>query len=291
MGTNSYHEFDGSVVKILSCSNCNANCRHCYISFKGNYTRELLTEVVNSLIQKYEVRINGTEPLLHREYLECIKKTMQHLVLTNGLVFRNNLDYIDELKDYDIDTIGISYHFDFHDDISPVSKLYLEDLFREIIKRGVNVQVMTTITSSNYDKVLDYCKWCHDMGIQKIRFTNFMLQGHAVDLDRDLVLSDEQRYKFFEEIELARSIYPKEVLEIQRCGSFGRNPNAKKEFFCGGGRESIVLTPDLKAYPCLFFAKEGNEIGFYQDGKIFIDDGFVPEEKECSAIKRLNKVI
>lgn len=290
MNKENYHIFDGRIVKILTCSNCNINCKHCYISFKGNFSEEKLIEVVDSLTDDFEIRINGTEPLLHREYLQCLKKAKQSMILTNGLVFKDNYDYIDELKQYNIDTIGISYHFDFHDDISVVSKKYLEKLFSEIISRGMDVQIMATITSKNYDKVIEYCKYCENLGIRKIRFTNFMLQGNATLLEKSLILTDDERQKYFKYIDDARNIYPKELLRIQRCGSFGRNIDAKKEFDCGGGYDSVVLTPDLKAYPCLFLSKPGNEIGFYENGKIYISDDFVPNKNDCSAILKLNRV-
>ena len=151
--SSTYHLFEGEVVKIASCSDCNTKCKHCYVSYKGNFDGEKLIEVVKALSPRFEVRINGTEPLLHEEYLNALKIARQSLVLTNGKVFENNYDYISKLLDYNIKTIGISYHFDIHDSISMISKDYLDGLFQEIIKRGLNVQIMTTLTSSNYKKV------------------------------------------------------------------------------------------------------------------------------------------
>lgn len=289
MSDNQYHIYTGKVVKILSCSNCNANCSHCYISFKGNFSEQQLNEVVNSLIERYEVRINGSEPLLHKEYLEALKKTRQQLILTNGLVFKNNYEYISELLNYGINTIGISYHFDLHDSISPVKKDYLDQLFQEIIQRGMNVQIMTTITSQTYQNIPAYCEYCYDNNIKKIRFTNFINQGNATNLDKRLILTDEERQHFFDIIDQTRSIYPKEILEIQRCGSFGKNESSSKPFVCDAGINSVVMTPDLKIYPCLFFSKPGNEIGYYHDGNIYIDNNYTHDQKECMAVLKLNK--
>lgn len=284
-----YHLYTGKIVKILSCSNCNANCKHCYISFNGNFSAQQLTEVVNNLIERHEVRINGTEPLLHKEYLEALKKTRQQLILTNGLVFRNNYEYISELLNYNINTIGISYHFDIHDSISPVNREYLDVLFQEIIKRGLEVQIMTTITSQNYQNILKYCEYCYNHNIRKIRFTNFINQGNATKLDENLILDDKERQTFFQTIDEARNIYPKNILEIQRCGSFGKNESSDKTFKCDAGINSVVMTPDLKVYPCLFFAKPGNEIGYYQDGQIYISNNYENDETQCKALLKLNR--
>lgn len=290
MNANEYHVFDGKVVKILTCSNCNVNCKHCYISFNGNFSKEKLDEIVDKLSQKFEVIINGSEPLLHREYLDCFKKTKQELVLTNGLVFKDNYDYIDELKNYGITRIGISYHFDFHDDVSPVKKEYLDKLFKIIIDKGLDVQIMTTITSQNYRKIEEYCKYCEDMGIRFIRFTNLIVQGRASELDKKLIMSYDDLNEFFSIIDKMRTIYSKEKLKIMRCGSFGKNENSEKEFICGGGINSVVLTPNLNVYPCLFFSKPGNEIGYYEDGNIYINNQFSQEQNDCTAIKVLNRI-
>lgn len=222
MYKDNYHIFHGKTVKMLTCSDCNIRCKHCYISFKGNFDGEELAHIVDNLSNEFEVRINGTEPLLHKEYLQSIKKVHQTMVLTNGLVFKDNYSYIDELKIYGIDTIGISYHFDFHDDISSVKKKYLEKLFVIIISKGLDIRIMSTITSKNYKKVLEYCEFCKNLGIRKIRFTNFMLQGNATNLEKSLILTDAERQEFFEIIDKARSFYPIETLKITRCDHLAR---------------------------------------------------------------------
>lgn len=289
MSKEGYHLYDGKVIKILSCSECNVKCKHCYISFKGSLSGCDLYDMVNKLADDHEIRINGSEPLLHKEYLESLKRAKQKLILTNGLVFKDNYDYIDELKDIGIKRIGISYHFDIHDSISLVSKEYLDNLFKEIIKRGLDVQVMTTITSENYKMIPEYCDYCFKNGIKIIRFTNFISQGNAKEMDDNLILSDEERNDFFRIIDDMRSIYPKDILEIQRCGSFGNDINGCKEFCCDAGFGSVVITPDYSVYPCLFFAKKGNEIGYYEDGNIYISDDYKNDRTECMAIKKLNK--
>jgi len=289
MDNNTYHIYEGEKVIIMSCSDCNVKCKHCYVSFKGNFTREKLLEVVNSLSERYKVGINGTEPLLHKEYLDAIKMVHQKRVLTNGLVFKDNYDYISELKEYGIDMFGISYHFDFHDSISIVSRDYLDKLFQEIIKRGVKVQVMTTITSNNYKKVPEYCEYCYNNGICSIRFTNFLRQGNANNLDEKLVLSDEERYEFFNIIDEMRDKYPLDKLIIKRCGSFGNNPYGKKNLVCPAGTDLAVITPDLQVYPCIFLAKPGNEIGFYKNGNIYISDNYTHDSSECKTLMKVNK--
>lgn len=176
----------------MSCSDCNTHCEHCYISYKGNFQTEQLEEVIDNLLPKYNLKINGTEPLIHPEFLPFIKKINQKTVLTNGLVFKDNYDYIDQLKTYGIENIAISYHFELHDLISKVDKSYLENLFKIIIDKGLNVVIMTTLSSVNYKNLEEYCEFCKTNNIHSIRFTNYLRQGSAKNMNDKNILSQQQ---------------------------------------------------------------------------------------------------
>lgn len=280
-----YKEFDGNLVKIMSCSNCNTRCKHCYISYKGSFLPNELLDIVRVLKKNYKIKINGTEPLLTPEYLESFSEAGEEIVLTNGLVFKDNYDYLDDIRNAGIKRVCISYHFELHDLISTVDKEYLRNLFPIVRRRGLNLEIMTTISSLNYNKVLEYCEKALKMGANFIHFTNYMVQGNAKNIDDGLVLSDEQRKVFFRQIMEARDRYSKDVLTITRCGTFDKNPFEKDggKFRCLAYNEMVVLTPELKVYPCNFQASPGNEIGFYKDGKIFVRDDLKFDSKECSS--------
>ncbi len=283
-----FKEFEGKIVKIMSCSNCNTKCSHCYISYQGNFKPDELLKTVKQLKKKYKVKINGTEPLLTPAYLDSYKEAEEEIILTNGLVFQNNEQLLQKIKEANLKRVCISYHFDLHDLISKVDKEYVKTLFPLVRSYGLNVEVMTTISSVNYQKVVEYCDQAVQMGANYIHFTNYMFQGSAKNGEKSLVLTQEQRTEFFKGLKKAREKYPKEVLTITRCGSFDKNPledNGGK-FRCLAYNEMVVLTPELKVYPCNFMASPGNEVGFYKDGKIYVDDSFVFNPKECASFCR-----
>lgn len=286
-----YVKYTGKMVTIMSCSDCNVRCKHCYISYKGNFQAQELNEMVNTLKKRYEVRINGAEPLIHKDFLEAYKSSGQYGPLTNGLVFKNNLEYLDQIKSVGMRELYISYHFDFHDDVSLVPKDYLEQLFKEIKARGLNFVIMCTLTSKNYNKIEEYCDKAYHLGASAIKFTNFLKQGNATGMDNNLVLSEKDLKEFFRLIHNVRQKYDKEVFEIKRCGSFGPELyREKNNFKCVAGINNLCITPDKKVYPCVFLAKPGYEIGYYKDGEIFISSEFVNDSKKCLAHDILNKI-
>lgn len=284
------HIFDGTMVKIMACADCNTKCEHCYISYKGNIDKKTLEEIIKNLKGRYQIKINGTEPLLHHEYLPSLKRLNQRTVMTNGLVFKNNYEYLDILKDMGIKNIAVSYHFELHNIISKVDKTYLESLFKEINKRGLTVTVMTTLSTTNYKNIEKYCEFCYKNNIRGIRFTNYLKQGNATNLDDNLVLSNHQIRYIFNKIKEIRNKYDVNDLRILRCGSFGNDNYKESNFKCPAGIESVILTPNLKIYACLFLAEIGREIGYYKDGNIYIYDDFEPHAKYCSAKRILNNV-
>lgn len=46
-------EYTGKQVTIMSCSDCNANCEHCYISYSGNMSGEDLVKMCQAFKNVY----------------------------------------------------------------------------------------------------------------------------------------------------------------------------------------------------------------------------------------------
>ena len=281
--------YDGKIVNIMSCTKCNANCEHCYISYSGNLDGDELYDMVLKLKDKYEIYINGSEPLINREYLKSYALSSYSSPITNGLVFYNNFAYIDTLKNYGIDNLRISYHFDMHEQISPVPKKFLEQLFKEIKKRNVKLTIMCSLSKINYQNLEQYCEMAKNFGADAIKFTNFISQGKAKEMDKSLFLDKYDYDIFFELLHKARSKYDKKVLEIQRCGSFGEDTYGMSNFICDAGIDFVCITPDKKVYPCIFFCQAGNEIGYYNDGNIYITNEFKNAHTKCLAKEKYNK--
>lgn len=277
-------EYKGKKVIVMCCSCCNLNCEHCYISYEGNRTPEDLLDVVTNLKDKYEIALNGAEVLTNPGYLKAYRELNQKYILSNGLAVSRNPEMVDTLRSHGIESISISYHFGIHDQISLISSKELEETFKMLREKGFNFRLMTTITTQNYHMIEEMCDKAYELGAKGIYFTNFMLQGNALNIeDRNLILNQEQINYFFKQIMRCRDKYDKEELLIERDAGFGKNElSTHDNFKCPSICDLVVLTPDNNIYPCIFLAKPGNEIGIYKDGKIYID------EKLLSTVHRYN---
>lgn len=264
------NEYKGKNIIILCCTSCNVKCKHCYINYKGDIEGNKLKDMINIFKSKYQIMINGSEPILHKEYLESYKANNQEYILTNGLALMKDKSLMLELKKNNIQKISISYHFDMHEKISEIKKEKIELLVKELSDNGFDVRLLTTISNLNYMNVLKHCDKAHDMGAKAIKFTNYIKQGEAKKNNEiNYSLSEKEIVVFFEKLNEARSKYKKEELLIQRCGSFGPS-KLNDNFICPAVNDNVVLTPNGDVYPCIFLIDEKYKIGYY-DKKIYVD--------------------
>ena len=286
-----YVEYLGQRLIILISSKCNTKCKHCYISYEGSRDPNELFEMINLLKDKYIIELNGAEILTNLGYLKSYKLLGQHFLISNGKAILDNPLTIEKLKENEITTVSLSYHFGIQDKISAVSFYYLNQIIDTLHRNDIEVRLMTTINSDNYNSILNMCDNALLLGARAIKFTNYISQGNALNLDDNNKLTNYQKKIFFEQLDIARQIYDKYDLLIERCGTFGKNSNLQKDHFqCVCIENSVVLTPDNNIYPCIFLAKPGYEIGKYVNGKILLLKDLHIDNDKCLSDEVCNKV-
>lgn len=277
-------EYKGKQVTIMACSDCNARCKHCYISYSGNLTGKQLVEICNNLKNKYKIILNGTELLIHNDYIEALKLSDQKRILTNGIIIYQDSSILDMIKTTGIQNIAMSYHFG--SSVSDVPHHIVEKAIKKILNSGLNPELMCTITTENYNR-LDYiCKKVKELDVGTIRLFNCLNAGRCKCSD-DMSLDDSQLREFFNELERVRSNYDINELSIKRNGTFGSSQNCKS-FNCIAGIDEVIITPDSNVYPCIYLARKGFEIGKYIDGKIYLDKLIENDGTKCLAREYYN---
>lgn len=123
------------------------------------------------------------------------------------------------------------------------------------------------------------------MGSRWKKIANLFQAGRARKAFSNSILSDSQIELFLSDVDHVRELFPKDKFLIRRCGAFG--PGHSRHFFCPAKSNQVVITPDLRVYPCIFLTQAGFDIGYVRNGRILIDyekfDG-----KICEAKERLN---
>lgn len=285
------YEYQGKNVIIMLCSKCNINCKHCYIKYDGNFSPKELKKIFDKIKNKHFIILNGAEPILFPEYYKLYKENSQSRILTNGLALMRNPDLYDVLKENGITEIALSYHFGIQDDISTVKSSMLDVLIGSLAENEFQVKLMTTVSSDNYKMILVMCNKAYELGAKTIKFTNYIYQGNAQKNDFKKVLSQEQIDEVLSEIDYCRSLYKKEKLKIERCGTFGPKLTESNKFECLACKNMVVITPDLNVYQCVFDIDKGNEIGKVIDGKIMINDEYKLLDKSyCKVLKKYNGI-
>ena len=153
--------------------------------------------------------------------------------------------------------------------LSKVNKDMLKNTIDLIVSKGLSVKLMVTITKDNYLLLNEICERVINLGVHNLKFTNCLKAGNATNLSNNF-LTQEQINEFLELLKVQRHKYPRELLNIERCGTFGKNPY-NSNFSCIAGTDIVAITPDLKVYPCNFLARAGFEIGYVSsDNKVII---------------------
>lgn len=282
-------KFSGENVTIMSCSDCNTRCKHCYVSYKGNIDGDVLYDMCNKLKDKYQLNINGTEVLLHRDYFKTYDLIGQKRLLSNGIIINKDDSIIEDIKNSSIEMIAMSYHFIIHEGISSVSQKMLRENILKLQENDIKVELMCTITKDNYDKVLEICENVANIGVKKVRFTNFLNIGNVINLDDSNILGDEQKNTFFENLNKVRSIYNKEQLLTKQCGSFEYDVSHKCNFKCPAGINKVVIASDMNVYPCIYMVKPEYKIGKYVNGEFLIEQELCHDGMSCLVNDCYNK--
>lgn len=286
-------EYEGKEVVLMACSSCNIKrCEHCYISYNGDRKPENLFELSSILNEKYNVYINGAEVLYNKKYFDSYPVVNQNWMLTNGYAIYNNPLILDFLKERGIKIVEMSYHFGIQDQISVMSNNMLEKIVEYLKEKNMQIKILVTINSTNYNMLDEMCQKAIELGAYGIEFTNFLKQGKAIEMDSDNILSEEQISIFFEQLRYVRNKYSIDNLVIDRSGMFGKdNNNPKCHFSCPAGKDLVVITPDNNVYPCLFLAKPGYEIGKYDENtkKVLLDYIIDNDGNHCLAYEICNK--
>lgn len=110
-------------------------------------------------------------------------------------------------------------------------------------------------------------------------------------MDFKKVLNPKRIDGILSEIDFCRSLYEKEDLKIECCGTFVFKVAKSYKFKCLDFNNMTVVIPDLNVYQFVFDIDNENKIGKVIDGKMMIGDEYKSLDKSyCKVLKKYNGI-
>lgn len=256
-------------VFLYATSLCNHKCKHCYLPYHGSWDPIDLKNTVALLKRRYNVVINGAEPLLNINYLDAYECAGQTFIYSNGIILASSegREMAHELLKHGIKQVRLSYHFFAVKELNAVPENIVEKAIDVLQECGADVELNVTIISSNYSLLDEMCDYCVNRGIRRIKFFVLYRAGAATELDEELFLTQEQKHFFYNEIQLLRTKYGIDILKIKIDGDFS---GVSPKFKCLYAKDMFAITKDGKVYGCPFAVGNLNAIGYLNDEKEII---------------------
>lgn len=178
-------------VYIDVTSNCNLQCKHCYLN-ERNGEEALTTTELKLIIDKLKkagvflVCFLGGEPFLRKDIFEIIRYTkdrgMLVNVITNGTLLNEKM--IQELKKLDLSKLSISL-----DGAVPETNDFIrgEGVFKKVtqnikiaVKHKLEVRILFTLLRTNFYDIFKIHRLARTLGVKAVIINPFRLCGTAL---------------------------------------------------------------------------------------------------------------
>ncbi|MCP4744754.1 MAG: radical SAM protein [Desulfobacteraceae bacterium] len=172
---------------------CNLSCSHCYLDASSGGNQLLHIKTVMDLLDEAHnlgvksVQLSGGEPLMYPHILDvlesCQSKAFATVLSTNATLL--NKDHLLLLKHINarivtsVDGPG-SYHDVFRN--SPGCFHKTENAIARLVKQGLEVKIVVTICTDNFDFVPWLASWANNAGAQELQFQPLERIGRGFEL-------------------------------------------------------------------------------------------------------------
>lgn len=155
----------------------------------------LIEQIIDEFGKDYKITFLGGEILTDWEFIKYFPRVNQNYILTNGLELIKNPDAYDILKANGIDTISLSYYFDYEQYFCGVDKAIVEKVIKEAKEQFFSVTLNTVIGNFNVNDVQKMCAKAVSLNVDGLRFHNYINMGNGAQY-RDYLL-DTKQIEFF----------------------------------------------------------------------------------------------
>jgi radical SAM protein with 4Fe4S-binding SPASM domain len=275
--------FKGSAIPFLSAptsvdifvtSRCNLNCIHCFADGNLGNSRELNVNDLKSIFNQlesmgvFEVRINGGEPLLHRDIKEILaflrEKRFRKVMLTNGTLLNDKI--VKLLKESGtIPTISLDdSRKEDHDSFRGVRGAFDKtvEALQLLKHHGVEFGINCCINKSNMARCEEIITLAEKMGARRIAFLDLKPAGRMKS-NPSVIPSYNEYEAVMAGLSIAKAMHRKTDVALDtflHCYPLRESIlEARKGFVsCLAGKTRLTIDSDGFIYPCNLVIGDSN---------------------------------
>lgn len=238
---------------------CNLSCRHCLFSCSTASQKELPYDDIETIVEEACSKgtktfyLTGGEPLFHQDFhricqLIFEQKDTKLIILTNGILVKNNIDFLKSLPQHRL-FLQISFEGNefFHESIrgkGTYSKLI--EALQLLDNTGIKTSLAMTVTNENCNEVAAAIQFAEKYKVENVHYLWLFQEGNAKN---EKAPSIDELYRNLTEADLKAdssgiTIDNIKTLEAQIFSS----PGLKYDLGTAGFT-SLAIGPDRTIYP------------------------------------------
>lgn len=282
-----YIKYDSRLIKAVQWSitgKCNFKCRHCFMSAPHAKLGELSHDDCIRIIHELascgirQVSFTGGEPLIRKDFFELVDELIKNKIILNGIYSNGKLvtdELLDKLEERGLHPVihmsfdGVGWH-DWLRGIPGAEEMAL-DAFRLCRERGFETTAEMCIHRNNVHTFRETMKLLGELGVSHLKVNGASPMGEWAERS-ELTLSRKELNNTF--LEYVRQFFEEGMpigLFLAGCFACDKNsvqygiPNFKyvmdcdcgNKSVCGHARNSLYISPEGFALPCMIIANTG----------------------------------
>lgn len=247
-----------SEIKIEVTYKCPLACIHCSSDAYSDNPMEISYEKCKEIIEQAkelgvnEIAFSGGEPLIYK-YIDDIISLTHNYGIKTCIYTSGNISNIEKrferLKNAGLDKAVFSLYSYISENHERITRIYgsFEKTIcsiKECIKDGINTEVHFVAVSQTYRELNQVAVLCKEIGVNKISVLRFVPQGRGSLYSQGILNKDQN----LELIKIIRTL-KFDGFDI-RTGSPFNVLLLNKKPECYAAINRMIITPDLRVYPC-----------------------------------------
>jgi radical SAM protein with 4Fe4S-binding SPASM domain len=247
-------------LQIELTSRCNERCVHCYIPHE-NKTADIDDTLFYDVLDQcrdmglLNLTLSGGEPLLHRHFLDFLRKAKDYdfsINILSNLTLLND-EIITEMKANRLSSVQVSLYSmksEIHDAITkmPGSFVKTRDAILKLIENDIPLQISCPTMKQNKDSYVDVLHWAQEHRVRAVTDYIMMARYDHTTGNLDNRLSLDEVGKVINDIISNDQSYQDEMntADFDKAGS----RDTSGDIVCGVCVSSLCMVANGNTYPC-----------------------------------------